>query len=393
MTQTRIVASADPAILTLPTEPVDRLELRGSLQSLPRAVAYLIPDEGANARITLRQRLRDVAMQALEEPLTLNGRTFPAGSLVIPVANGAGSEWLSRLRSTVEALGLEAIGLAERPTVRMHEVDLPRVAMFSTWGNTQEVGWVRHAFDQFEVAYDLIHQERVRAGRLREEYDVSLIPNQGRSGKGLVFDLEPRARPLAYTRTERFPTHGTYGSWEEITGGMGLPGVLELERFVREGGLLITLGQASFFPPEFGLTRRLEASRPSAQFYAPGPIVEAEVVAPTHPLFYGYREKTLPVRYANGPLLTVRAPDQGQVLMRFPGTEGSLLSGHIRGIGEIRQRPAIVEVPVEKGRVLLFATNPCYRWQNHGEFRMLFNALLHHNDRPVPAAPAEKKEK
>jgi hypothetical protein len=392
MTQTRIVASADPAILTLPTEPVDQLRVSGSLQPLPRAVAYVIPDEGANARITLRQRLRDVAMQAIEEPLTVNGRTFPAGSLVIPVANGAGSEWLSRLRTTVESLGLEAIGLAERPTVAMHEVDLPRVAMFSTWGNTQEVGWVRHAFDQFEVAYDLIHKERVRAGRLREEYDVILIPNQGRTGKGLVFDLDPRPRPLAYTRSERFPTHGAYGSSEEITGGIGLPGVLELERFVREGGLLITLGQASFFPPEFGLTRRLEASRPSPQFYAPGPIVEAEVLTPTHPLFYGYREKTLPVRYANGPLLTVRAPDQGQVLMRFPGTDASVLSGHIRGIGEIRQRPAIVEVPVEKGRVLLFATNPCYRWQNHGEFRLLFNALLHHNDRPVPAASASKKE-
>jgi len=393
MTQTRIVASADPAILTLPTEPVDQLRVSGSLQPLPRAVAYVIPDEGANARITLRQRLRDVAMQAIEEPLTVNERTFPAGSLVIPVASGAGSEWLSRLRTTVESLGLEAIGLAERPTVAMHEVDLPRVAMFSTWGNTQEVGWVRHAFDQFEVAYDLIHKERVRAGRLREEYDVILIPNQGRTGKGLVFDLDPRPRPLAYTRSERFPTHGAYGSSEEITGGIGLPGVLELERFVREGGLLITLGQASFFPPEFGLTRRLEASRPSPQFYAPGPIVEAEVLTPTHPLFYGYREKTLPVRYANGPLLTVRASDQGQVLMRFPGTDASVLSGHIRGIGEIRQRPAIVEVPVEKGRVLLFATNPCYRWQNHGEFRLLFNALLHYNDRPVPAAPAGKKEK
>lgn len=393
MTQTRIVASADPAILTLPTTPVDQLRLSGSLLPVSRAVAYLIPDEGANARVTLRHRLRDYPMQAIEAPLTIGGRTYPAGSLVVPVANGSGAEWLGKLRTAVESLGLEAIGLSERPKVAMHEVDLPRVAMFSTWGNTQEVGWVRHAFDQFEVAYDLIHKERVRAGQLREQYDVILIPNQGRTGKGLVFDLEPRARPLAYTRTERFPTQGAYGSSEEITGGMGLPGVLELERFVREGGLLITLGQASFFPPEFGLTRRLEASRPSPQFYAPGPIVEAEVLAPTHPVFYGYREKTLPVRYANGPLLTVRAPDQGQVLMRFPGTDASVLSGHIRGIGEIRQRPAIVEVPVEKGRVLLFATNPCYRWQNHGEFRLLFNALLHHNDRPVPTPPAGKKEK
>ncbi|MCH7749050.1 MAG: hypothetical protein IH939_13245 [Acidobacteria bacterium] len=26
-----------------------------------------------------------------------------------------------------------------------HEVDLPRLAIFSTWGNTQEVGWVQRA--------------------------------------------------------------------------------------------------------------------------------------------------------------------------------------------------------------------------------------------------------
>ena len=46
----------------------------------------------------------------------------------------------------------------------------------------------------------------------------------------------------------------------------------------------------------------------------------------------------------------------------------------MRGATEIRNRPAIVDAPVGKGRVVLFATNPCYRWQNHGEFGMLFNA-------------------
>ena len=30
--------------------------------------------------------------------------------------------------------------------------------------------------------------------------------------------------------------------------------------------------------------------------------------------------------------------------------------------------------------VLLFATNPCYRWLNHGEFNLLFNAILHYNN-------------
>ena len=54
---------------------------------------------------------------------------------------------------------------------------------------------------------------------------------------------------------------------------------------------------------------------------------------------------------------------------------------------EIKGKPAIVDVPAGRGRVLLFATNPCYRWQNHGEFGMLWNALLNWNDLPPPAAP------
>ena len=47
--------------------------------------------------------------------------------------------------------------------------------------------------------------------------------------------------------------------------------------------------------------------------------------------------------------------------------------------------------------VILFATNPCYRWQNHGEFNMLFNAVLNHNDiktmekRPESAADGQEK--
>ena len=43
-------------------------------------------------------------------------------------------------------------------------------------------------------------------------------------------------------------------------------------------------------------------------------------------------------------------------------------------------------------RVLLFATNPCYRWQNIGEFRMLFNAILNYKFSPAASAPPSKSE-
>jgi hypothetical protein len=169
---------------------------------------------------------------------------------------------------------------------------------------------------------------------------------------------------------------------------MGLEGAVEFQKFVDKGGVLITLGVASNFPAEFGITRRVEAARTSSQFYAPGPIVEAEVVRPHNPIFYGYTEKTLPVRWANGPLLTVPQADrEQQILMRFPGGDQSVLSGLMKGANEIRNRPAILDVPVGEGRVVMFATNPCYRWQNLGEFRMLFNAVLNFDDLKSASPP------
>lgn len=172
-----------------------------------------------------------------------------------------------------------------------------------------------------------------------------------------------------------------YGESEDISGGMGIGGVAEFEKFINAGGLVVTLGSASFFPAEFGLTRTVDAGRTSPQFYGPGPIVEAEILQAAHPLFYGYSQKTVAVRFANGPLLRVPERDrESQVLMKFPGGDKSVLSGLMKGANEIRNSPAIVDVPVGRGRVLLFSTNPCYRWQNFGEFNMLFNALLNFND-------------
>ena len=128
---------------------------------------------------------------------------------------------------------------------------------------------------------------------------------QGGSGKGLVFDVDPSRGPLAYTKTERYQFLGDYGSSEDITGGIGIDRVLEIQRFVEAGGVLVTLGTPSYFPPDFGLTREIDARRPGSGFYAPGPIVEAEIVKPAHPIFYGYETTKLSVRYANGPLLRV----------------------------------------------------------------------------------------
>ena len=84
-----------------------------------------------------------------------------------------------RVQAEVQKLGLQAVALATAPDVQKHAVDLPRLAMFSTWGSTQDLGWVRYAFDKFEINYDLIYKERIKQGNLKAAYDVILIPSQG----------------------------------------------------------------------------------------------------------------------------------------------------------------------------------------------------------------------
>jgi hypothetical protein len=290
MAHVKIIESADSAILSVPVQEVDQFEPKGNLAASSSAVVYAVLDNGSINLAALRFQLKDTPIRIAEQSFQAGGMTIPAGSFILSADSAA------ELRPAVEALGLDAISLDAQPAVPMHEAAVPRLAVYSTWGGTQDVCWVRYAFDHFGTPYDLIYKERVKQGKLRAVYDVIVIPSQARTTKALVFDIAPKKIPLAYTKTTDFKFLGDYGSSDNITGGMGLDGAVEFRKFVEAGGVLITLGESSAFPAEYGITRTVEAARPSAQFYAPGPIVNAEILRATHPIFYGYTEKTLPVR-------------------------------------------------------------------------------------------------
>jgi hypothetical protein len=304
MAQTDVKEIADKRILDLAVDPVREktIHIAGTLGG--SGSTFAVAHYGSNNMITLRYRLKDMKVQAAEKEFKQGGTTFPAGSFI--VSGDAG-----RVKAAVEALGLTAMALSSAPQVPTHDLDLPRVAIYSTWGSTQDVGWVRYAFDNFEVPFDLIYKERVKKGDLKSSYDVVIVPNQSGSGKRLVFDIEGRGQPIEYKKSDTFQNLGGYGESNDITGGMGLEGVAEFEKFVKAGGVLVTLGTASYFPADFGLAPKVDASRTSAQFYSPGAIIDAEILHPEHPIFYGYDKKIIPVRYASGPLLTeqtVRRP-------------------------------------------------------------------------------------
>jgi hypothetical protein len=373
MSHVKVVGSADLAALDIPVQPVDRYEVPGTIDASGSA-NYAVLDFGSLNFATLRYRLKDTAVLVAEKSFTDGGHTIPAGSFIVP-----GSAY-GRLKQAIEPLGLTAVGLADKPSVPTHKVALPKVAVYSTWGATQNVGWVRYAFDQYETPYSLIFKDDLKKGHLHGRYDIIIIPSQGRSAKSMVYDIPMRWQPLSYTKSAQFKYLGEYGSSPDIRGGMGLDGLEELRKFVNEGGTLITLGEASSIPGEFGLVTEINVDHPSKAFYAPGPIVNAQVLVPSNPIFYGYTDETLSVRWAANSLLSVPLLDKNDVLMEFPGGPKNVLSGLMAGAEEIKHRPAIVDVPLGSGQVLMFATNPVYRWQNFGEYRMLYNAMFNYKD-------------
>ena len=379
-----VKAIEDKSILDVKTTPVEKVGLTGTVAGSGSA-GIAIAHYGSTNMIALRYRLRTAPMTIAEETFKAGGVDFPAGSFIV-----AGTADMAAVRAAVEELGLTGAALSSVPKVPAHPADPPRVAIYSSWTGTQEIGWVRFTFDRFGIPYDLIYKERVQRGSLREAYDVIVMPTQNVS-RQVVFQ-PPAERPVPYMKDPKYRFLGMYGETPDMTGGMGGEGVDAFAKFLEAGGTLIAMGNAVRFPTDLGLARTVDASAStSSGFYAPRPLVQAEVLRLDHPVFYGYTDRFMPVKYLGGPLMSVGAADQERVLARYVGGDDAVLSGLMRGAAEIRQRPFAVDVPggfTGKGRVVLFSSNPIYRWQNHGEFNMVFNAVLNWNDMPGAPAPS-----
>jgi hypothetical protein len=65
-----------------------------------------------------------------------------------------------------------------------------------------------------------------------------------------------------------------------------------------------------------------------------------------------------------------------RVAVRFEAQNRLLVSGLLEGGGDIAQRAVVVDVPVGKGHVVLFANNPIYRGETVGSYSLVFNTIM-----------------
>jgi hypothetical protein len=84
-----------------------------------------------------------------------------------------------------------------------------------------------------------------------------------------------------------------------------------------------------------------------------------------------------------------------RVVLRFAEEKELAVSGMLAGGSELAQKAAVVDVPVGKGHIVLFANNPMWRGETQGSYFLIFNTLLNYDHlgagRPAPK-PAAKKQ-
>jgi len=298
----------DPEILDVPMAEVTMAPSPGGGVTGFGEDIYLLADTGQSSLLTARALLGDHQVDAAEQAFEVNGVDYPAGSWIVQAPRAEVEEVAARLGLTFRA----ALSM---PRVASHLVDLPRLGLVHTWTSTQDAGWARYTLDQARMPYTLVSPDDLRRGGLLERFDVLLMPRARGDFARMVHGIDPALGPLAYTQTDRFPSHGVPNASPDVTGGMGLAGLMELQRFVAGGGMLVTLGNSGTLAVDGGLVRRV-VRRPASSVRNPGSELAARVRRAGHPLTYGYPEKTSVFR-GNGPLFDVPDRYQRHVVLQF----------------------------------------------------------------------------
>jgi hypothetical protein len=296
--------------------------------------------------------------------------TFGGPSFVNATKTGDYAE-ATRILKTKHRLTVSAGALAAG-TNHYTVSKLPRIAVYRPWTGNMDEGWCRWVLERFNLPYVSLTDSVAKAGKLRDHFDVLLVPDM--SLREMRDGNSPREMPPPYA------------------GGLGTSGIEAIREFVTNGGTLVLLDRASeLATTSLGVpvkrivvprhltdetrSRAPDAGESAEPLYAPGSILRV-LVDTTDAISYGMPD-TAAVYFTNSVTFDVGAASQVRVIARYPERgEDILLSGYLQGASQIAGKAAAISASLGRGRVVMFGFRPQHRGQSYGTFRMLFNALL-----------------
>jgi hypothetical protein len=236
-----------------------------------------------------------------------------------------------------------------------------RVGIYQGARGNMDEGWTRYVFDTFNAPYESLRDPGLNEENLRARFDAIVLPSD-------------RTREPADPESADTPT------------GINTKGLANLARFIEDGGTLICFdGSCGPLIKQWRLPLRnvLEGLR-STDFYCPGSVLGIDVdtsnaIARTMSKdtnAYFINSSAFEVAENSGPVpFSVRsAPKEPQVIARY-AKDYLLRSGWLRGEDKIKDKIALAEIELGKGRLVLFAFRPQHRGQTWGTLPFIWNAI------------------
>ena len=338
-----------------------------------------------------------VEVRETTAPVTVEGKTHPAGSYVVLTQQPFGSYAKTLLERqqypnlfeypggppkrpydvTAHTLpllfGVEAqpvMGAAPQAGRVVAAVEWPtftapglsgtstrRIGVYKSYGASMDEGWTRYMFDTYRIPFTSLYDREVRAGNLIAKYDVIVLPEQSAGGI----------------------SRGVGNSYpDSLRGGLGEPGAAALAAFVEAGGTLLAFNDATEYAIETMKlpVRNALAGVANTAFYAPGFDLRGGGEPRTSRSRATFTAPVPAVWFEGSPAFEVTDPTQATVVARY-ADDGERPA--LRLAARSRADPgkaALVDVRRGRGHVVLYGFRPQYRGQTESTYPLIWGAML-----------------
>jgi len=433
----QVVRVTDAKILDAPMERVDEVRAAGGVKG--DGTIFAINNHAEPALATLRYKLKDATIEAAEEAFDAGGAKFARGTFLIRDAKRAEVESAAKeLGLQVSALGaapnvkthpVRAARIAyvhtwlSTQTEGWWRLALDSLQIPYEYMSTQAIGKI----PDLRAKYDVILFPPVGINASATAIIQGLPTAWGNPLPWKTTELTPNLV-------------GKNDSTDDMRPGLGYDGLTKLQSFVQNGGVLLTVDDTAQFALSVGMgagvnaarsekmkivgavvgTQLVDGASPIAYGYDEkisaycddgvifslssvaggrrrrrlGPDMKqrptgrgtkddpdfavgrggAEVPEEQESEVWEYPPLTPEQTHNNARVIP--AANRARVVLRYANAKDLLISGLVDGGGEIAQHPAVIDMPVGQGHVVLFSINPVYRGETRGTYSLVLNTAL-----------------
>jgi hypothetical protein len=397
---------------------------------------HIVNHNTDNALATLRYRFKQASMEAAEEPFEAAGQKFNRGSFIIRNLNSAeldkaASELGLKVVAVETAPTVKTHPIKAARVALMHtwlstqdegwwRMALDNIKVPFDYISTQDVT----KDSNLNSKYDVILFAPVGRGN-----PMTIIEGMPMWGN-----------PLPWKVTTETPNLGKTDETDDMRPGLGWTGVANLKKFVENGGLLISVMDTANFAVSLGFTpgvsitpaqrlkvtgsilrsKFVDSASPIAYGYGDGlsiytyegpifnvsnmvgggrgrrastedrqrvtgrgtaddpdtPQGRVPVEAPEEPKAETWQAVPISDEQRRNGISIIPPQYRPRVVLRYGDARDLLVSGLLDGGAEIAQHPAVIDVPVGRGHVVVFSNNPIWRGETQGSYFLVLNAIL-----------------